>query len=158
LIETELNGFPLDMQKNVYDLIRSGYRPILAHAERYVSVMMKAHEAKDLISRSVYMQINAASLLGGYGEKVKETAWKLVNKGWVHLIGSDDHVKGEYTAFFKAKDKLTEHIDEQTAELLTNKHPKAILANKKIPFDYVIVQKEAKKDPIARAMKFLGIE
>jgi protein-tyrosine phosphatase len=157
LIETELNGFPADMQKNLYDLIRNGYRPILAHAERYVSVMMKAHEAKELISKGVYIQVNAGSLLGGYGEKVKETAWKLVNRGWVHLLGSDDHNKGDYTSFFRARDKIVEHVDEHTADLLTNINPQAVLTNQKIPYDYVIVHREKKGGLITRLKRTLGL-
>jgi protein-tyrosine phosphatase len=144
LIETDLNGFPADMQKNIYTLLRHGFKPILAHAERYVSVMMKSHEAKELINRSVYIQVNAASLLGGYGDKVKQTAWKLVNKGWVHFLGSDHHAKNDYTAFVKAKEKIIEHVDEKTANLLTVTHPKAILNNEKVDYDYVIVHKASR--------------
>ncbi len=144
LFETDLNGFPSDFHKNVYDLLRHGYRPILAHAERYVSVMMKTHTVKDLIKLNIYIQVNAASLIGGYGEKVKQTAWKLINQGRVHLLGSDEHIKGDYTSFFKARSKIAEHIDEQTAMLLTQTHPKAILVNEKIPFDYVTFYKNNK--------------
>lgn len=144
LIETDLNGFPADMQKNIFVLLRHGYKPILAHAERYVSVMVKSHEAKELINRSVYIQVNAASLLGGYGEKVKQTAWKLVNKGWVHFLGSDHHAKSDYSAFFKAKDKIVEHVDEKMANLLTYTHPKAIINNTKIEYDYVFVHQASR--------------
>ena len=119
LIETNLNGFPADFHKNVYDLLRNGYKPILAHAERYVSIMNKTHEAKELINRNIYLQVNAASVIGGYGNKVKDTAWKMLNKGWMHLLGSDHHAKSDYTAFFRAKEKIIEHIDEKTAAILT---------------------------------------
>lgn len=157
LIETDLNGFPPDMQKNIYELLRKGYRPIIAHAERYVSMMMKSHEAKELINRSVYIQINAASLLGGYGEKVKQTAWKILNKGWVHLMGSDHHLKSDYDVYFKAKQKIIEHIDEKTATILTETHPQAILDNEKIPYDYVIVHSESKVKYHTRFLKSLGL-
>lgn len=146
LVETDLNGFQYDFQKQLYDVVKHGYRPILAHAERYVSVMLKTHTIKDLVKRNVYIQVNAASLLGGYGEKVKQTAWKLMNRGWVHLLGSDEHIKGEYSSFFKAVSKIKEHIDEQTATLLTQTYPQAILQNEHIPYDYVIVHQDKKKN------------
>jgi protein-tyrosine phosphatase len=145
LIETDLNGFPLDMQKNIFDLLRLGYKPILAHAERYVSVMMKSHEAKEMINRSVYIQISAPSVIGGYGEKVKQTVWKLLNKGWVHLMGSDHHTKTDYGAFFNAKDKIVEHIDQETADLITSTYPRAIINNEKIDYEYVFVQSLPKR-------------
>lgn len=150
LVETDLNGFPHDFYKNIYDLIKFGYKPVLAHGERYVSIMMKTHSIKELIKRGIYVQINSASLIGGYGEKVKHTAWKMMNKGWVHLLGSDEHIKGDYTSFFKARDKIVEHVDEATARLLTQTYPQAILTDEKIPLDYVIVHKENRR-------KFLDI-
>ncbi|HNT52238.1 MAG TPA: capsular biosynthesis protein, partial [Candidatus Syntrophosphaera sp.] len=41
LIESDLNGLPPDFYTDVYPLLRKGYKPILAHAERYVSIMHK---------------------------------------------------------------------------------------------------------------------
>lgn len=157
LIETDLNGFPPDLQKNIYELLRKGFRPVLAHAERYVPVMMKTHNVKELINRSVYIQINAASVVGGYGEKVKQTVWKMLNQGWVHFMGSDHHNKTDYGNFFQAKDKITRHIDEQTAEFLTRTHPQAILNNEKVSYDYVIVYRESKKKFPAKIIRSLGI-
>jgi len=157
LIETDLNGLPRDFDKNMFDIVRHGYKPILAHAERYVSVMMKTRSVKSMIRRNIYVQINAASLIGGYGEKVKQTAWKLLHMGWVHLMGSDEHIKGDYTAFFKAIEKISEHVDEPTAKLLTQTHPNAILTNDLIPFDYVMVHRVHKKNLVKRLMRTLGI-
>jgi len=156
LIETDLNGFPPDLQKNIYSLLRHGYKPIIAHVERYVSVMVKSHEAKELMNRNVYIQVNAASVIGGYGEKVKQTVWKLLNKGWAHFLGSDHHAKSDYTAYFKAKEKIIEHIDDKTANLLTNTHPQAILNNLKIDFDYVYVHKASKPRYHKRIINKLG--
>jgi len=119
--------------------------------------MMKSHEAKEIINRSVYIQVNAASVIGGYGEKVKSTVWKMLNKGWVHFLGSDFHVKSNYDAYFKAKEKIIEHIDNETAELITNNHPLAIINNEKIPYDYVIVHREPKIRYRTKFFKSLGI-
>jgi protein-tyrosine phosphatase len=157
LVETDLNGLPRDFYKNMFDLVRHGYKPILAHSERYVTVMTKTRSVKELIRRNMYVQINAASLIGGYGEKVKQTAWKLLHMGWVHLMGSDEHIKGEYSAFFKARDKIVAHIDEPTAKLLTITYPQAILSDDKIPFDYVMVHSERKRNLVKRMLRSIGI-
>jgi len=157
LIESDLNGFPPDFQKNIFTMLRAGYRPILAHAERYVPIMMKTHNAKELINRSVYIQINAASLVGGYGDKVKQTAWKLLNNGWVHFMGSDHHNKTDYKAFFQAKEKITQHIDKETAEFLTQTHPQAILNNTKVSYDYVIVYRDSRRRLPSKLFKSLRI-
>lgn len=157
LLETDLNGFPADLARNVFDLLRAGYKPILAHAERYVSVMIKSHEAKELINRSVYIQVSAPSIIGGYGEKVKQTAWKLLNKGWVHLLGSDDHTRSAYGAYFDARNKIIEHIDSETAELLTRIHPRAIINNQKIEYEYVMIQTPPKRRHHSGFLRHLGL-
>jgi len=139
LIESELNGLPADFHINLYPLLRAGYKPILAHAERYVSIMRNPLEAQSLVDRNVYLQINSGSLMGQYGEKVKETAWLLIKYGWAHILGSDDHTRGPYRSYFEALDAIDAEIDAHTATLLSKTHPQMILADKPIPYKYVYV-------------------
>lgn len=139
LLESDLNGLPNDFYNNIYPLLRAGYKPILAHAERYVSIMKKPSKAEDLIKRNIYMQISAGSLLGLYGEKVKSTAWILVTKGWTHFIASDDHLRNRYHIYFEARKKVEEMIDNHTAHLLFYVYPASINNGENIPYEYVQV-------------------
>lgn len=141
LIESELNGLPTDFYFNIYPILRKGFRPILAHAERYVSIMKDPAEAQKYLEQNIYIQVNAGSLMGLYGEKVKETAIKLVEEGWVHFIASDDHVRSDYKAYFSAREWITEHIDATTAELLTHDYPGMIQDGIHVPYKYVKVIK-----------------
>jgi protein-tyrosine phosphatase len=139
LIESDLNGLSADFYNQVYPLLRKGYKPILAHAERYVSIMKKPREAKDLISKDIYIQINSGSLLGHYGEKVRQTAWVLLRNGWAHLFGSDDHVHSPYESYFKALELLKADLDKEVVGLLSEEFPRMVLDNKRIPFKYVYI-------------------
>ncbi|HNQ39887.1 MAG: capsular biosynthesis protein [Candidatus Cloacimonas sp.] len=139
LLESDLNGLPNDFYNNIFPLLRAGYKPILAHAERYVSIMQKPSRAENLIYRNIYLQTNAGSLLGLYGDKVKSTAWILVNKGWTHFIASDDHIRGKYLAYFEARNKVEEMIDNHTAHLLFYVFPSCIASGENIPYEYVQV-------------------
>ncbi len=138
LVETELNGLPTDFYDNLYKLLRKGFKPILAHAERYVSLMNKPSRVEELIEKNLYIQINAGSLLGQYGRNVMNTAWKMIDKGWAHFVGSDDHVRGKYTTFFQAKDTITEAFDTFTANLLFVNNSTAVLNNKSIEYKYLL--------------------
>ncbi len=140
MVESDLNGLPDDFYTNIFPLLRKGYKPILAHAERYVSVMTHPRSARSLIGNNIYLQVNAGSLLGYYGEKVRQTAWILVRNGWAHLIGSDDHVRTPYGAYFKALDLLKQDLDGHTVELLSQEFPRLILEGKSIPYKYVYIQ------------------
>ncbi|MCD8479136.1 MAG: capsular biosynthesis protein [Candidatus Cloacimonetes bacterium] len=141
LIESELNGLPTDFYQNVYPLLRAGYKPILAHAERYVSIMKRPTKARELTDRDIYIQTNAGSLLGHYGDKVRHTAWTLVDNGWTHFIASDDHVRTNYQALFEAGNLIEARIDSRTRDLLCKSFPAAIATNDRIPYSYVIVQR-----------------
>jgi len=141
LIESELNGLPPDFYENVYPILRKGFRPILAHAERYVSIMKDPSEAQKYMGQNIYIQVNAGSLMGLYGEKVRETAIKLIEEGWVHFIASDDHVRNDYHVYFMARSWIEENIDAYTASLLTHDYPEMISEGGRIPYNYVSVIK-----------------
>lgn len=141
LIEADLNGLPNDFYSNVYPLLRAGYKPILAHAERYVSIMKSPKEARGLTERNIYIQVNAGSLLGGYGEKVRQTAWTLINYGWAHFLGSDDHARGPYGAYFQAVEMIRDQLDSHAAELITMIYPRSVVENVSIPYSYVYVHR-----------------
>jgi protein-tyrosine phosphatase len=140
LVESDLNGLPSDFYENVYPLLRKGYKPILAHGERYVSIMHNVHDAKDLIRKDIYIQVNAGSLLGHYGEKVRQTAWLLLRNGWAHFMASDDHAKMPYGSYFEAVEMVKAELDVNVAKLLTQDFPAKILKNERVPYKYVYLR------------------
>lgn len=152
LVETDLNAFPDDFKENLFQIVRKGYKPILAHAERYVNILRHLSEADDLINRNVYIQINSASLLGGYGRKVKQAAWGLLENGWVHFIASDDHCRNTYYNLHIARAIIAESVDELTADLLTRVFPQKMILGEDIPYRYVDVTHIRRKKSIWKRM------
>jgi len=79
------------LEQVVYKLLSAGYKPILAHPERYSyfnSNLEKYHQLKDM---GLLFQLNVNSLNNFYGKKVKIAAKYLINKGLVDFVGSDTH-------------------------------------------------------------------
>jgi len=66
-----------------------GYRPILAHPERYP--YMDLEQYKMLHQWGCDFQLNTISLTGYYGKDVKERAEMLIDNELVDFIGSDMH-------------------------------------------------------------------
>lgn len=66
-----------------------GYKPILAHPERYT--YMEDEQFKTLHDWGVFFQMNTISLLGYYGGKSKKIAEMLVDEQLVDFISSDMH-------------------------------------------------------------------
>ncbi len=75
----------------VKEFTEAGYRPILAHVERYDCLYQQSELIEDLIDAGAYIQINAESLLGGLFDRHSKYVQKILKDGLVHFIGSDCH-------------------------------------------------------------------
>ncbi len=89
LFETNFLAEPFVLKDFVFQASSAGYKPILAHPERYS--YMTLEKAEDLVNRGVLFQLNLPSLLGYYSRPIQQLAYKLIDKGWVHFLGSDCH-------------------------------------------------------------------
>lgn len=134
LVECEMNSMPPDLFDVMYDLVRSGIRPVLAHPERYLPVRRDFGILEDLLYRNVYFQVNAASLLGGYGRGAHEIAWRLLDQGLAQFVASDTHCRGDAYPLALAAEAIAREIDPETARLLTEVNPGKLLRNEEIDF------------------------
>lgn len=91
LFETNFMTEPFNLKEFIFLATTKGYKPILAHPERYLFIQSDFSKAEDLINRGVLFQVNASSILGYYSKAAQTTAQKLIDKGWVHFMGSDCH-------------------------------------------------------------------
>ena len=91
LFETNFISEPLNLNEFIFAATTRGYKPVLAHPERYLYLHDNMDRMEDLINRGVLFQINMGSLVGIYSRKVQTLAGKLIDKGFVHLLGSDCH-------------------------------------------------------------------
>jgi protein-tyrosine phosphatase len=89
LFETNFLNEPYQLNDFIFKIITQGYKPILAHPERYS--FMTLEKAEELRSRGVLLQINIPSIIGFYSKPIQRLAIKLIEKGWVDLLGSDCH-------------------------------------------------------------------
>ncbi|MEO5979981.1 MAG: CpsB/CapC family capsule biosynthesis tyrosine phosphatase [Chryseolinea sp.] len=91
LFETNFLNEPFNLKEFIFLATTKGYQPVLAHPERYIYLQNNLEKAEDLIDRGVLFQINISSITGFYSKIVQTTANKLIDRGWVHLLGSDCH-------------------------------------------------------------------
>jgi protein-tyrosine phosphatase len=92
LFETNFMTEPLQLKEFIFLLSTKGYTPVLAHPERYGFLQNDPAKQEDLLDRGVLFQVNTSSLTGYYSKGAQRTAQKLIDKGWVHFLGSDCHV------------------------------------------------------------------
>ena len=91
LFEMNFLTEPFNLRDFVFLAATRGYKPVLAHPERYLFLQQNLEKAEDLINRGVLFQLNTSSFTGYYSKPVQATAQKLVEKKWVHMLGSDCH-------------------------------------------------------------------
>lgn len=96
LFETNFFSEPFQLNEFIFNAITQGYKPILAHPERYQYMSMK--KAEDLKGRGVFLQVNIPSIVGFYGKPVERMAVKLIEAGLIDLVGSDCHSLLQFNA------------------------------------------------------------
>ena len=89
LVETSANVPPFNLLDMLERLKSKGYRPMMAHPERYRD--MEHADYRHLREAGVHFQLNLGSAVGFYGESAQKKAWMLLNRGWYDAIGTDCH-------------------------------------------------------------------
>lgn len=69
----------------------AGYKPIIAHAERYPKLMKRFDQLEELVDMGICIQVNADSILGKEGWKTKRLCKKMMKENLIHFVGSDAH-------------------------------------------------------------------
>lgn len=91
LFETNFLSEPFFLKEFIFQATTKGYKPVLAHPERYLYLHENLSKAEDLLNRGVLFQMNVSSITGYYSKQVQQAAFKLIDRGWVHWLGSDCH-------------------------------------------------------------------
>jgi protein-tyrosine phosphatase len=92
LVEVGFLRERFDALRDVFrELLDRGWRPILAHVERYPN-LPRCEELLDVWREDgVLAQVNASSLVRAHGPYIGDRAWDLVEHGLADLVASDVH-------------------------------------------------------------------
>ncbi len=80
-----------EIRHGIEMLLRNGYIPVLAHAERYQALQKQLAWIEDFVLSGGIVQVNASSACGGWGNYAKKQFVKLLRKELVHIVSSDAH-------------------------------------------------------------------
>ena len=105
-----------------------GYRPLIAHLERYPALYNDLDAVEELIRLGARIQVNAGSILGHEGRKQAVWVRKLLRAGLVHIVASDAH-DTEYRPpeLEKCFQYLEKRYGHEYAYNLMYRNPKKIL-------------------------------
>ena len=115
LVETSAVAPPFNLWDVLEKMLKAGYRPLIAHPERYR--YMDQSDYRQLHEMGCWMQMNYPSIVGFYGGSAQERALDLLNKGYYRMTGSDCHRFRALQAQLAAKE-LKKDALEKLARLM----------------------------------------
>ncbi|MCP9487167.1 MAG: hypothetical protein MSC30_15060 [Gaiellaceae bacterium MAG52_C11] len=139
LVETPYLGWPLALERTIFDLRLAGFTVVLAHPERNPDVQGDPVLVERLVRSGTLVQVTTSSLAGVLGNRARETALELLERDLVHLVGSDTH--GPDGRALGAEPVRRAVGDRALVRWLTEDSPAAIVAGRRVPL---------RPDPIRR--------
>jgi len=91
LFELSYTNKPIFLESAIFEMISAGYKPVLAHPERYIFFHKNFEEYKWLKRKGLLFQINLNSFSGYYSKEVQKIANRLAEEGLIDFVGSDTH-------------------------------------------------------------------
>lgn len=79
------------LAQTLFSMQTAGYKPIIAHPERYVFFHRDINKYRELKDRGCLLQMNMLSIAGYYGQNIKMIAEQLLSMGLYDYVGSDAH-------------------------------------------------------------------
>lgn len=116
LIEFPFNVKPANCLEAIRRLQLGNYIPVIAHPERNRSFLNCFGDLVTLIKAGCMIQIDAASIAGVYGIRVKEFAKKLIQMNFADVVASNVHHPGDYTKWYmKAYNNVANWAGQESA-------------------------------------------
>jgi protein-tyrosine phosphatase len=143
LLEPSHTTPPPRFEDSVFNLIASGYTPIITHPERLTWVEHHYPVFLRLIEQGAWMQITAGALTGMFGARAKYWGERFLGEGHTHIIASDAHSVGRRVPRMgEARDLAERSLGAAEAQCLVLERPQAVISNLP-PLDFPLPERPA---------------
>lgn len=121
------------IQNAVYQFLCEGYNPVIAHVERYRAFLKHPDFAGEISRMGAYLQVNAGSISGDAGWRIRHFSKTLVKNNLVTFVATDAHdAKRRTPQFGKSIQWMDDKLGREGLWELTAGNPENILRNKTI--------------------------
>ncbi len=121
------------MEAALQELKHLGYRPVVAHPERYGAVQRDLDLAAHWFRHGFALQLNKGSVLGAFGQRAEETATRLLYRGHAHIIASDAHSPEVRTPnFTPVREWCLENLGQGYTKILLEDNPGRIVRGREL--------------------------
>lgn len=91
LFEFSFHSEPPEPEKLFFELLTQGYKPVVAHFERYLFLKNNIDSVYKWREEGVNIQLNLNSLTGHYGPQIKKQGEQLIDAQQIDFVGTDCH-------------------------------------------------------------------
>jgi len=126
--------FTRECTRNIIEqILKHGYVPIIAHAERSICGRDKTRFIKKIVKSGAIIQIDAMSITGDMGFAMKLYTRSLLKKRLVHLISTDCHSLNKRPPLLsKAAEITKKYITKEEVKILFYTNVIKIINNEKL--------------------------
>lgn len=129
-----LPGTPLfTIRYAMEETLSAGHSVILAHVERYDSLVGEEDLLSEWERRGARFQVNASAFSRKTSGKEKRRIKKLMSRALIHAVASDAHnLTDRLPRLSEAEEVITSRFGEDIARLLLDEFPRCIVSGKRI--------------------------
>lgn len=127
LAEFSSRVVPKDAQKIIRRILKEGWKPIIAHAERYPALFPDG-TIHALVEEGALIQVNAVSLWGDMDEALVTRTRELLERKEITFLGSDAHRADHRPPEVEmGLSYLYEHADQEYADAVAQRNAQMFL-------------------------------
>ncbi len=121
---------PARLEDLFFNVLLSGYVPVLTHPERLSWIENKYDVVQRLAAHGVWMQITSGSLTGRFGRRPRYWGERMLEEGFVHILATDAHNMGPRPPdLLEGRKRAEQLVGPDEALHLTVTRPQGILSN-----------------------------
>lgn len=145
LLEPSHTTPPPRLEDSVFNLITSGYTPIITHPERLTWVESHYPVFQRMVAQGAWMQVTAGALTGAFGKRAQQWGERFVGDGFTHILATDAHSTGRRCPrLSEGLEVVRRLVGDVEAQRMVVERPIAVLENLS-PTDFGLPQKEASR-------------
>jgi protein-tyrosine phosphatase len=135
LLELPSRSMPPNIDVTIFQILKAGVTPVIAHPERNKTLQEKPAVLAQLIERGAFAQLDAASLTGSFGHDAQQAAKRMVEARVAHFIATDAHHHDRRRPVLsRAAAIAADWGGEEYARAMVEANPEALINDRAIPF------------------------
>lgn len=147
LVEMPFTHRPTYLEEALFQIQLQGITPVLAHPERIHTIQENPDLLAEFVSRGMLSQVTAGSVVGHFGEDVRQFTVELMQRGLVHVLASDTHfADGPRSPLLQpGMQAAAEIVGEERARQMVFDTPKAILYGSAVEISLPVARVKSNK-------------